>query len=133
MKQAKIITIADYSHFDNFDNSTIVITATQNLKKNNLFKTANLTISFADLLSVAQNNVDYEKCINNAELRYLICLAIDKLFSEENATAYILGVMNGPILECEGTIELSGILNTDSEVPERVIKKKNCFINNKRY
>jgi len=64
---------------------------------------------------------------------YLYGMLNGYLAVEENATAYILGVMNGPILECEGTIELSGILNTDSEVPERVIKKKNCFINNKRY
>lgn len=55
------------------------------------------------------------------------------LVVEENAAAYILGVMNGPILECEGTIELSGMLNTDSAVPEKVVKKKGCYINNKQY
>jgi len=118
MKQAKIITIADYSHFDNFDNSTIVITATQNLKKNNLFKTANLTISFADLLSVAQNNVDYEKCINNAELRYLICLAIDKLFSEENATAY-----KNCAYDIEKLISLI-IMSPNSKMVHKITKKR---------
>ena len=118
MKQAKIITIADYSHFDNFDNSTIVITATQNLKRNNLFKTANLTISFADLLSVAQNNVDYEKCINSAELRYLICLAIDKLFSEANATAY-----KNCAYDIEKLISLI-IMSSNSKIVHEFTKKR---------
>ncbi|MBQ2705175.1 MAG: hypothetical protein IJF60_00025 [Agathobacter sp.] len=64
---------------------------------------------------------------------YLSGMLNGYLAVEENATAYILGVMNGPIIECEGTIELSGMLNTDSEVPKKVVKKKGCYINNKQY
>ena len=117
-KPAKIITVADYSDFDNYDNNTIVITATQNLKKNNLFKTANLTISFADLLSLAQNNVNYEKCLHSAELRYLIYLAIDKLFSGEKSIAF-----KNCAYDLEKLLSLI-IMSPNSKMVHKIAKKK---------
>ena len=118
IKQARIITVADYSDLDNYDANTIVITATQNLKKSNLFKTANLTISFADLLLVAQKNVDYERCINSAELRYLIYLTIDKLFSGEKALAY-----KNCVYDLEKLLSLI-IMSSNSKKVQKFEKKK---------
>ena len=42
-------------------------------------------------------------------------------------------MMNGTIFENEGKIELSGMLKTNSIVPETVSKIKGCYINGKEY
>lgn len=87
-KNAKIIEVDDYSNFCTFDSNTIVITATQNLKKNDLFSSAQCVISFADLINEAQNYVDFKESINNTELRFLINSAINTLFKDEKKLAY---------------------------------------------
>lgn len=55
------------------------------------------------------------------------------LFASEGATVYIHGIMNGDIISSDGHIELSGILNTKSVVPNNIIKIKGCYINNIKF
>ena len=88
INKATIVEVDDYSIFNIADSKAIVITATQNLKKNEIFSSAHRVVSFADLINEAQNYVDYTKCINNTELRFLINKAIVTLFDGEKQLAY---------------------------------------------
>ncbi len=88
IKIAKIITVDDYAQFYGIQSNTLVITATQNLKKNNLFNEAKTIMSFADLLAAVQKNIDYKECINSTELRYLIHQVIENNLSKDIALSY---------------------------------------------
>ena len=55
------------------------------------------------------------------------------LLTAQNSVSYIHGTMNGSILPSEGKIELSGMLNTKSSVPENVVKIEGCYINKIKY
>lgn len=88
IKTANIIVVEDYAQFEKIESNTLVITATQNLKKNNLFNTAKTIISFADLLSLSNKQIDSKACISRTELRYLIHKSIEVSFEQETALAY---------------------------------------------
>ena len=87
-KKVKIIIVDDYSLMKEYDSNSVVITATQNLKDNKLFEGAKCTMSFSDLLSKAKNNIDYSRCLNSTELRYIIHKSIEEIFDSEKATTY---------------------------------------------
>ena len=55
------------------------------------------------------------------------------LLTSQNSASYIYGTMNGTILPSKGKIELSGVLNTKSPVPESVVKIEGCHINQRKY
>lgn len=87
-KVAKIITLEDYVQFECNESNSIVITATQNLRKNKLFVGAKTIVSFADLLSSVQTRINYKASINASELRFLIYKEIENTCSKNDAITY---------------------------------------------
>ncbi len=83
----KIITADDYNGIIEVGEDAMIITATQNLKKNNLFGDSKNVLSFADLLNSAKAHINYNNCISSAEARYIIYKIIEKDY-RENFVAY---------------------------------------------
>ena len=87
-KIAKIIAVKDYSLISGIDNNTIVVTATQNLKKNSLFNGAKSIMSFSDLTKFASNNIDNKNNLNSTEFRYIIHKTIEETIEPERVKVY---------------------------------------------
>ena len=87
-KIAKIIEVKDYSLINGIDHDTIVITATQNLKKNSLFNGAKCIMSFADLTKHATNNIDSKNNLNSTEFRYIIHKTIEEIIEPKRVKIY---------------------------------------------
>ena len=87
-KIAKIVAVKDYSLISGIDNNTIVVTATQNLKKNNLFSGAKSIMSFSDLTKFASNNIDNKNNLNSTEFRYIIHKTIEETIEPERVKVY---------------------------------------------
>ena len=87
-KIAKIVAVKDYSLISGIDNNTIVVTATQNLKKKNLFSGAKSIMSFSDLTKFASNNIDNKNNLNSTEFRYIIHKTIEETIEPERVKVY---------------------------------------------
>lgn len=123
-KIANILIVEDYDLIKEIDSNSIIITATQNLKRNGLFNGAKAIMSFSDLLKVAQKNVDYKECINNSELRYIIYKTIEEIFEDEKKTAY-----QNCVNSLEGLYSKLILNNiTDNEINKIDFKNKYSFV-----
>lgn len=87
-KLARIISVKDYSQLSEIYNDGVIITATQNLKRNNLFNGAKSIMSFSDLINSASKNIDNKKSLNSTEFRYIIHKTIEEIFEPEKARTY---------------------------------------------
>lgn len=72
-------------------------------------------------------------CVEEGATLFIHGILNGDLIAKDNSSTYISGTMNGIIFPSEGKIELSGMLKTNSTVPETVFKIKGCYINGKEY
>lgn len=87
-KKAKVVMVKDYTLFQNTNENSVIVAATQNLKKYNFYNDAKSVMSFSDLIKISSERINNEKTLNGTELRYIIHTTISDLFSEDKAKVY---------------------------------------------
>ena len=51
-KKAKVVMVKDYTLFQNTNENSVIVAATQNLKKYNFYNDAKSVMSFSDLIKI---------------------------------------------------------------------------------